>query len=73
MNHTISAHFDGKVIVPDEPVDLPVGKPLRVQLEVDEPSDARFAELLSFAADLPDAPTDLAAQHNHDLYGTPKR
>ena len=73
MNHTISAHFDGKVIVPDEPVELPVGQPLRVRLEVQGASSARFAELLRFAADLPDAPTDLASQHDHYLYGTPKR
>lgn len=73
MNHTISAHFDVKVIVPDEPVELPVGQRLRVQLQVEDRSRARFAELLDFAADLPDAPTDLASQHDHYLYGTPKR
>jgi hypothetical protein len=30
---TINAHFDGRVFVPDEPVDLPVGTPLRVHVE----------------------------------------
>ena len=73
MSETITAHFDGNVIVPDEPIELPVGQRLRVRLEVAEPSAARFAELLQFAADLPDAPTDLAAQHDHHLYGTAKR
>jgi hypothetical protein len=29
---TFKAHFDGKVIVPDEPVDLPVDQPLEVEL-----------------------------------------
>ena len=29
----ISAHFDGKVIVPDEPVQLPVGRALIVRVE----------------------------------------
>jgi hypothetical protein len=29
--------------------------------------------LLRFASDLPDAPSDLSAQHDHYLYGTPKR
>ena len=33
----------------------------------------RYADLLDLAADLPDAPPDLAAQHDHYLYGTPKR
>lgn len=30
---TINAHFDGKVFVPDEPVDFPVGAQLRVHVE----------------------------------------
>jgi hypothetical protein len=29
---TIRAHFDGRVIVPDEPLDLPVDQVLRVDL-----------------------------------------
>jgi hypothetical protein len=37
MTQTIRAHFDGKVIVPDEPVQLPVGQSLRVHLEVSAP------------------------------------
>ena len=30
----IRAHFDGKVIVPDEPVDIPVGKPLEIEFRL---------------------------------------
>jgi hypothetical protein len=73
MTQTITAHFDGKVIVPDEPVQLPVGQPLTVHLELADGAEPRFAEFLNFAADLPDAPSDLAFQHDHYLYGTPKR
>jgi len=73
MALSIAAHFDGKVIVPDEPVELPVGEPLRVQLELASRCTPPFAPLLSFAADLEDAPVDLAAQHDHYLYGSPKR
>lgn len=73
MTRKITAHFDGKAIIPDEPVQLPVGQPLRVQIEVQEGESPRFADLLDFAADLPDAPSDLAAQHDHYLYGSPKR
>lgn len=73
MTQTIAGHFDGKVIIPDEPVQLPVGQPLRVRLELVETSAPRFADFLRFAADLPDAPSDLAAQHDHYLYGNPKR
>jgi hypothetical protein len=73
MTKSINAHFDGRVIVPDEPVELPVGQSLRVYLELPNGSSARFADLLQFEADLPDAPSDLAAQHDHYLYGSPKR
>ncbi len=30
---TIRAHFDGSVIVPDEPVDLPVDAPLELEVK----------------------------------------
>jgi hypothetical protein len=33
MTRTLRAHFDGQVIIPDEPVDLPVGEPLQVELK----------------------------------------
>jgi len=36
MATVIRAHFDGKVIVPDEPVDLPVDQPLEAELRVSE-------------------------------------
>jgi hypothetical protein len=73
MTRTLTAHFDGKVIVPDEPVQLPIGQRLQVQVELADAPAARFADLLQFAADLPDAPPDLAAQHDHYLYGNPRR
>jgi hypothetical protein len=73
MTHSIAAHYDGQFIVPDEPVQLPVGQQLRVLVQVVTPSAPRFAELLDFARDLPDAPPDLSVQHDHYLYGTPKR
>jgi hypothetical protein len=67
MTRTICAHFDGKVIVPEEPLQLPVGQPLRIRLELADRSGPRFAELLRFSADLSDAPRDLSAQHNQYL------
>jgi hypothetical protein len=72
MTQSLTAHFDGKVIVPDEPLQLPVGQRLRLHLELAD-SVPRFAEFHRFGADLPDAPSDLAAQHDHYLYGSPKR
>jgi hypothetical protein len=43
MPVTIRAHFDGKVIVPDEPVDLPVDQPLQVELRLAEPEAASLS------------------------------
>jgi hypothetical protein len=34
MTRTIAAHFDGTVIVPDQPVRLPIGEPLQLQVVV---------------------------------------
>jgi hypothetical protein len=34
MSVTIRVHYDGKVLVPDEPVDLPVNEPLAAELNV---------------------------------------
>jgi hypothetical protein len=30
----IRAHFDGKVFIPDEPVELPVDQPLTINVEI---------------------------------------
>jgi hypothetical protein len=73
MTQSIKAHFDGSVIVPDEPLHLPIGQVLEVHFSIPDSQPGRFADLASFAADLPECPTDLAEQHDHYLYGTPKR
>jgi hypothetical protein len=36
MTRTLSAHFDGKVIVPDDPVDLPVNRKLTITVSPGE-------------------------------------
>ncbi len=64
MIQTIAAHFDGSVLVPEGPVDLPTGQFLRVQVEWADGPEPRFAALTGFAADLPDAPPDLAIGHD---------
>jgi hypothetical protein len=35
MSKTINAHFDGNVIIPEKPVKLPVGKRLRIIVELE--------------------------------------
>jgi hypothetical protein len=73
MSTVFSGHFDGKVIVPDQPLSLPIGEKLQVRVEEASGGKGQFAALAQFAADLPDSPGDLSAQHDHYLYGTPKR
>ena len=34
----LNAHYDGKVIVPDEPLDLPPNQKLRISIETVEPA-----------------------------------
>ena len=74
----LKVHFDGRVLVPDEPVNLPVNCPLQVQVEpVKGPAKAEkpLLKLLEVARKfpVPHGPADGAAQHDHYLYGLPKR
>jgi hypothetical protein len=79
---TIRVHFDGKTFVPDEPVHLPVGtRADAVVRAIDETALSpgkknaleELADLLAELPPSPNAPADGAAQHDHYLYGTPKR
>jgi hypothetical protein len=72
---SIRAHFDGKVFVPDEPVDMPPNTPVRLVLapQTGEPPLADLARLAESLPDVPEWPADGAAQLDHYLYGTPKR
>jgi hypothetical protein len=70
----VRAHFDGKVLVPHEPVNLPVD--CLVELEVRSIDDKPLATLAKKLKNLPDDaswPEDGAIQHDHYLYGTPKQ
>lgn len=73
MVQSILAKYDGSVIVPDQPLAIPQGQRLRIEIETIDADEPRFAELLELGVDIPDAPSDLASQHDHYLYGTPKR
>ena len=70
----IKAHFDGKVLVLDEPVDLPVNQPLNLLVAPARPMTMTdLLEALDQMPDNPSTPADLAAQHDHYLHGLPKR
>ena len=44
MAIVIRAHFDGRAIVPDEPVDLPVDTPVKATLAIVEEKPVRSPE-----------------------------
>lgn len=76
-----NGHFNGEVITPDQPVDLPVGVPLRITVEgqkttpdalVDGAPLAALADLAETFPDVQDWPADYATQLDHYLYGCPK-
>ena len=76
-----NAHFDGKVIVPDQIVDLPRDRSFVVHIEAASDADpagvaAAPQSALQWLAENAvedELPGDLSAQHDHYLYGTPKR
>ena len=72
---TVNAHFDGGVIIPDEPLDLPPNQALIVQIEAVEAQETADASALAWlaanAVENDALPADLADQHDHYLYGCP--
>jgi predicted DNA-binding antitoxin AbrB/MazE fold protein len=75
---TVQAIYDNGVFRPLDVVELP--DQMKVQLTVEpansgggHPALMRLLEIARRYPDDPDSPTDLAAQHDHYLYGTPKR
>ncbi len=80
MKLTITVTFDGEVLRPVEPIDLEPNTEYRATIEELAPEDSeteshplrRFLYLADLSRDL-DLPPDFAEQHDHYLYGTPKR
>jgi hypothetical protein len=72
---TVNAHFDGKVIVPDEPLDLRPNQALIVQIEPLEGAteESALAWIAANAVDSDALPADLADQHDHYLYGRTRK
>ena len=74
---TVSARFDGKAIIPDEPLDLPPNQALIVQIEsvgaCETADESALAWLAANAVENDGLPTDLADQRDHYLYGRPTK
>jgi hypothetical protein len=78
----VHAVYENGVFRPTEPVELPENCPVALVIQKDtrtNPPQGSADPLTTLAAlagehpDNPDLPADLAAQHDHYLYGTPKR
>lgn len=79
MTTKLRAYFDGRVLVPEGPVDLPEGRILEIEaseLEVQQQPRSALRMLAVIAEKSPagkELPPDFASQHDHYLYGLPKR
>ena len=73
----VNAHFDGKAIIPDEPLDLPPNQALIVQIESvgsrEIADESALAWLAANAVENDALPADLADRHDHYLYGSPAK
>jgi hypothetical protein len=75
MARTISVIFDGEVLRPEEPLDLERNR--RYEITIEEPAEdgsrkpGVLDDILDLAIDF--GIPDFAEQHDHYLYGTPKR
>lgn len=75
----IKARFDGRVFIPQENVNLPAGLELEIGIPTSIEVNGKKQGLTKLVDDLErlppnqDWPVDGAAQHDHYLYGAPKR
>jgi hypothetical protein len=75
MAKTITVIFDGENLKPSVPEDLEPDRSYQVTIEELPPQPAAgdaWSELSALAGTI-EAPPDWAAQHDHYLYGSPKR
>jgi hypothetical protein len=75
MNKTVTAVFDGQVLRPDSPLDLEPNE--RYVITIGDvsapPSDGDVWKVLDSLTGTVEAPSDWASEHDHYLYGSPKR
>ena len=75
---SIKGHFEGSVFVPDEPVELPQNQPVVIHVLTESESKPKgqaggFLKTLDSLIGSVNMPSDWASEHDHYLYGTPKR
>ncbi len=71
---TVSGHIQNGVVVFDDASTLPEGAAVEVHLiEDDNEGPTLLDSLKPFIGVVKDMPPDMARNHDHYLYGTPKR
>jgi hypothetical protein len=75
MTQRLQAIFDGQVLRPEEPVQLQPNTRCTVTVQVSDESakGGNAWQLLDELAGSIEAPADWSTQHDHYLYGTPKK
>ena len=77
MATTLDVVFDGKVFTPDKPVKLEKNKKYRITVEQTEngavATNVNVWDTLEALAGSVEMPEDWSEEHDHYLYGTPKR
>ena len=75
MTRTLTAVFDGEVLRPDGTLDLKPNARYRVTVEdeIEMAEEQSAWDVLEQLAGTVDAPADWATEHDHYLYGSPKR
>lgn len=69
---TITVVFDGEVLRPEAPLDLELNARYVITIQP-EPTFQDAWDVLERYAGTVDAPADWSIEHDHYLYGTPKR
>lgn len=74
MNELLSVTFDGSVLTPDKPLKLERNKRYLITIVPEEVAPVLNAwDLLENLTGTVETPEDWSAEHDHYLYGTPKR
>jgi hypothetical protein len=75
MTKTLTATFDGRALLPDTVLNLEPNTRYLVTIQTIEtpPESGDLWDLLENLAGTVEAPPDWSDEHDHYLYGTPKR
>jgi predicted DNA-binding antitoxin AbrB/MazE fold protein len=74
MSITVDVVFDGEVLRPQQPVNLTPNQHYSITIDTSPKQDSGdLWDLLDSVTGSYDGPGDSSAEHDHYIYGTPKR